>query len=101
MPVMEASEFGAAGVEIAAVPDAGRPTNLYVVPTPPAKPTIRIAEASAGEKRTCRSQLAGSHASRCQKRLCSAVSSASSSPIRAAATKLGDGLRLAVRDTLA
>ena len=70
---------------------AGWPKTLYAVPSPPAKPTIRIAEASAGEKRTWRSQFAGSKASRRQKPPCSAVSRASCSRMRDAASRFGVG----------
>ena len=64
MPAMEAS----VGVAVVARNVVGPwatvacdPYILYVAPTPPANPRIRIAEARAGENRTCRSQFAGSN----------------------------------------
>jgi hypothetical protein len=65
---------------------------LYMAPIPPAKPTRKRTEASAGEKRTWRNHAVGSNASRWyHARCCSAVSSDSCSRMRAAARKLADG----------
>ena len=91
MPLMAATEANALEVG-AGIPLGCRELAIWkVASTPPVKPTIRIAEASAGENRICRSHSTGSKTQRRQPDVCSAVSSASCSRMRAAATSEAEG----------
>src|SRR4051812_21775656 len=94
MPAMFASEFSPGATLRAAVPPPGLllgwfPTIFQAVRVPAAKPKIRIAEASAGEKRIWRNHSAGSTI-HLRQRACSVVSSASLKRMRDDARKFGE-----------
>src|SRR6266568_2667516 len=90
MPVIEDCAGWASEME--AIVDVLCPFNtVYVAAVPPPNPTMRMTAASAGEKRICRSQAAGSNTRRCQNLPCSVVSRASCSRMREEARKLGLG----------